>query len=301
MIPNSKSLHFFDLDGTLWDIDCKSWIIDKEEPHKPIIRLDKFEESKILSGLYIKDNLKIEYNGETYFISNNLFNEINKKKKIPIERLGISWIEFYDEKYINNTKVTFLFNNIYHLRNKNEYICLLSGRAHRERYGDILNTLRKKLQDIGIEIYKIYFVADKFYYRHDETISLNKLYILIEHLVGLKIDDGKFKAYKQDWFNNVYFYDDEKMNIDYANDVQMIFDRVLKNTDDDLFKMVIDRVNKNEINLTTNLITNNEINPFKTKKIQLKAPLKYPIKVNERIKNFNGFINESGISTRKEE
>lgn len=293
MVPNSKNLHFFDLDGTLWNIDCKVWIIDKEEPHKPIIRLDNFETNKIISGFYIKDNQKVEYNGENYFISNDLFNEINKKKKLPIERIGISWIEFNDEKYINNTKVTFLFNNIRHLRNKDEYICLLSGRSHRERHAEILNTLRKKLQDIGIEIYKIYFVSDKFHYRHDENISLNKLNILIEHLIGLKIDEGKFKSYKQDWFSNIYFYDDEKMNIDYANDVQKIFDRVLKNTDDELFKLIMDRLSKNKMTLTNNLITNNEINPFETTKVTLKSPSKYPIKVNEHIKNFNKFLNES--------
>lgn len=291
MQPNSKSLHMFDLDGTLWKIDCKVWIIDKEEPHKPIIRLDSFEVNKIINGVYIKDNLKMEYNGDSYFISNELFNEVNKKKRIPIERFGISWIEFNDEKYINNTKATFLFNNIRHLRNKDEYICLLTGRAHRDRHADILNTLRKKLQDIGIEIYKIYFVADKFYYKQNENISLNKLNVLIEHLIGLKIEDGEFKPYKQDWFNNVYFYDDEKMNIDYANDVQKIFDRVLKNTDDELFKLVMDRLNNNVITLTNNLVTNNEINPFETNKVTLKSPQKYPIKITERVKNFNGFLN----------
>jgi len=292
MVPNTKKLHVFDLDGTLWNIDCKIWIIDKEEPHKPILRIDRFEESKILSGLYIKDNFKIEYNGESYFISNKLFNEINKKKKLPIERLGISWIEFNDEKYINNSKVTLLFNNIRHLRNNGDYICILSGRAHRDRHADILNTLRKKLQDIGIEIYKIYFVADKFYYKHNEMVSLNKLHILIEHLVGLKIDEGKFKSYKQDWFSDIYFYDDEKMNIDYANDVQKIFDRILKNTDDELFKLIMDRLSKNELTLTNNLVTNNEINPFETTKVQLKSPSRYPIKVNERIKNFKKFLNK---------
>jgi len=290
MIPNNKPIHMFDLDGTLWDIDSRVWILDKEESHKPIIRLDSFELNKILNGLYKSDGLKVEYNGQEYFISKDIFNRVNKKKRLPIERLGLSWIEFYDDKYINNSKSTFLFNNIRHLRNKLDYICLLTGRSHRERHAKILNELRKKLMDIGIDIYKIYFVSDKFHYRQTEDISLNKVHVLLEHLVGIKIEDGKFVPFKQDWYNDVYFYDDEKMNIDYANDIQNIFDRLLKNTDDDLFKVIIDRMSKNEIVLNTNLVTNNEVNLFETTKIILKSPTKFPIKMNdEYVKNFNNF------------
>jgi len=291
MRPNSKKMHVFDLDGTLWNIETKVWILDKETPHKPIIRLNNYEISKIVSGLYKSDGLKIEYNGSEYYISKELFNKINKKKKISIERIGLSWIEFYDENYINNTKTVFLFKNINHLRNRGEYITLLSGRSNRDRHANILNELRKKLMDIGIEIYKLYFVSDKFYYKHDETISLAKVHRLLEHMVGLKIEDGKFISFKQDWFNDVYFYDDEKKNIDYANDIQTIFNRLMLKTDDDLFKLIIERITDNEIFLTNNLVSNNEINLFETTKVKLMKPDKYPIKIeSEYVKNFNKFI-----------
>jgi len=291
MKPINKPIHFWDLDGTLWDIDNRIWIIDKEEPHKPIIRIDNYEKQKMLSGLYIKDGLKIQYNGEEYFISNKMFEKINKKKIIPIERLGVSWIEFIDDSYINNSKTKFLFNNIRHLRNQDVNICILTGRSNRVRHADILNELRKKLSEIGIEIYKIYFVSDKFYQRHNDNISLDKVHILLEHLVGLQIKDGKFKPFKQDWFNKVYFYDDEKMNIDYANDIQKIFDRVLKNTDDELFKLIIERLNSYDCVLSNNLVTNNDINLFDTHEIVLKSPSKFPIKMDDSyIKDFNKFI-----------
>ena len=148
--------------------------------------------------------------------------------------------------------------------------------------------------DIGIEIYKIYFVSDKFFYTHNETISLNKIHRLLEHLIGLKIEDGKFVPFKQDWFNKVYFYDDEKLNIDYANDIQVIFNRIMKETDDDLFKLVIERIKNNEVILINNLITNNEVNLFETTEIKLEEPDKFPIKIDsEYVKNFNKFVNES--------
>jgi hypothetical protein len=298
MKPINKAIHFFDLDGTLWNIDNKIWIIDKEKPYKPIIRLDNYEQQKILSGLYIKDKLKIEYNGEEYFISNKIFNKINKKKKISIERLGISWIEFIDDNYINNSKTDFLFKNIKHLKNKDDvHICLLTGRTNRKKHAKILNELRKKLNDNGINMYKIYFISEKFYQKHKEIISLNKIHILLEHLIGLKIKDGKFIPFKQDWFNEVYFYDDEKMNIDYANDIQKIFNRILKNTDDDLFKLVSERINTYKCILYNNLITNNDINLFDTKQIILKMPSKYPIRIKDdnHIKKYDKFIDKNNL------
>ena len=81
MIPLNKKLHFFDLDGVLWSMDSRVWVIDKEEPSNPIMRLDKFETNRILSGFYIKEELEISYNGEKYHISENLFNRIKKPTK----------------------------------------------------------------------------------------------------------------------------------------------------------------------------------------------------------------------------
>ena len=81
------------------------------------------------------------------------------------------------------------------------------------------------------------------------------------------------------------------MNIDYANDVQNILNRILKNTDDDLFKMVVERLNT-KISLTNNLVTNNKVNLFESTNVILKSPAKFPIK-DEYIKKFNKFLDES--------
>jgi len=278
MKPNNNKIHFFDLDGVLWETDSKVWVVDKEKPSIPIIRLSKQEINKILSGVYLKEELEIEYNGEIFYISNDIFNRINRKKKISIERLGLSWIEFYDADYINNSKVKHELKNILHLQNTNDIICILTGRAYQDRHAKILNNLRLSLLDIGLSIYKVYFVSKRFYYKQNNEISLNKAHILLEHMIGIKIEDGAFIPIKQDWYNNVYFYDDDKTNIDYANDIQTLFDRIMKKTDDELFLTIIDRIKKNDITLVTNLVTNNDANRFYTKKIILTEPIRYPLK-----------------------
>ena len=72
-----KEIAFFDLDGTLWSIKNDDvWIIDKEKPYKPVIILDKIEFSMISNGKYKLDELPLEYNGQTYYISKDLFDRM---------------------------------------------------------------------------------------------------------------------------------------------------------------------------------------------------------------------------------
>jgi FMN phosphatase YigB (HAD superfamily) len=52
-----KEIHFFDLDGTLWNIDSKVWIVDKENPKLPLLKLDKSEFELIKNGVYKKDDI----------------------------------------------------------------------------------------------------------------------------------------------------------------------------------------------------------------------------------------------------
>ena len=291
--PNKKSIHFFDLDGSLWSVDSRAWIIDKEQPQTPIIILNSFEINKILNGLYIKDELKIDYSGKQYYISKDIFKRINNKKKLPIERLGLSWTEFHDKKHLENTQFKLLFKNIEHLSNEDVYISLLTARADRKKHSQLLNSLRVRLKDIGLNIYKIYFVSKFFQERNNSEIALNKTYVLLEHLIGLKIEDGKFIPILQDWFSDIHFYDDEFLNIDYVNDIQTVFDRLLKNTEDDVFNMILEKVKNYNLNITTNLISNNDVNRFIKKTITLKEPIKFQVKLSERyLMKYKDFLME---------
>lgn len=273
MKPNGE-IHFFDLDGTLWNIHFNVWVIDKEKPHKPIIKLGNYETHKILNGLYIDHGNKIDYNGETFFISNELLEKIQKKRKIDLDRLGLSWIEALNTEYINNSKINYLLYNINHLKNEN--IIILTGRSNRRSNADILNKLRLKLKEKDIDIFKIYFVGDKFFKRHNNSISINKTRVLLEHLVGVQIEDGEFIKIKQDWFDTIYFYDDEIQNINYANDINKYLNDVLqKTTDVEIKDIVLKRIEENDLLLINNLVTNNQANLFKTYSIKLIIPAKF--------------------------
>lgn len=290
----NKKIAFFDLDGTLWNIHSDIWIIDKERPYKPVMKIPSLDFSLIRNGMYQRDELPLDYNGQKFYISKELFNKIQKKTKSQnINRFGISFNNFYDKSILNKSKVDYLLDNIEHLRGKKDVaIGLLTARSNKVTHSDVINDLRLKLKDMGISLDKIYFVGDKFKVYYDEDSSLKKVHILLEHLIGFKIKDSKFVSLRQDWYPEVHFYDDLKGNIEYANDVQKVLNDLVKNTDDDLLSIIVERINTNNIKLINYLITNNDVNRFEMNKIEIVEPDKFPI-FEKKIETYENFeLNE---------
>jgi hypothetical protein len=284
----NKEIVFYDLDGTLWNIKNEDvWIIDKDKPYKPVLILSQLDFSLIKAGKFIKDELPLEYNGQKYYISKDLFERIKKKSGSEnIERFGVSFIPMLRKEILDKRELDILSHNIEHLRyNKFVDIGLLTARSNQKNHSDLVNKLRIELKKIGIEISKIFFVGSGV---HSGVDPNKKTLVLLEHLIGLKIKDGRFVSIKQDWYKKVSFYDDDIKNIDYANDIQDTFEDILRKTDDELFRIIIDRVKSFPLTLETYLVVDNELNRFKKTSIVLREPMRYPIK--EKLGSFESFM-----------
>ena len=267
-----NEISFFDLDGTLWNIKNEEiWVIDKEKPYKALLTISHNEFALIRAGIYKKDNTQLSYNGQNYFISKELFEIIKKKSGSDnIERFGISFIPLVRKEILDKRELEILTKNIEHLRyNKFVDIGLLTARTNQRNHMDLLNKLRLELKKINIEISKIFFTGEGST-RKDPR---KKTYVLLEHLIGLKIRDGKFVPIKQDWYKKVSFYDDDVSCVSYANDIQTYLNDLLRNTDNETFRIIIDRIKENKLTLETNLITNNDTNRFKKNVIILEEPI----------------------------
>lgn len=285
-----KENHFFDLDGTLVDVKHFIWVIDKEKPNEPLIKLTPLDFSLIKYNFYKNDDILIEYDGQQFFISEQLFYNIQKKKKLPIERIGFSFVEFKNKEHINSDNFDFLYSNIEHLIGTKKYISFLTARSNRYKHGDFLNKLRFILDNLNLKLYKIYFVGRKHEIYHRSYLSFRKSLILLEHLIGLKIKNNQFIKEKQDKFDEIYFYDDNDMNFEYVNNLQGIFEKIFNNTDNELKDIILGRINENPI-LYNNFITSNEINKFFTNQINLHYPTKFSVFENNKyLLNFNGFL-----------
>ena len=280
LIDMNKEIAFFDLDNTLWYIKSDIWIIDKNKPNVPILKISPIEFALIKSGIYIKDDISIEYNGEEFYISVDMLDRILRKNRfIRIKDLGVSYAEYFDDDILNKKEVTLLIDNIKHLINKNIEIGVLTARSDRKKHSNLLNKLRLKLLEYGLEIDKIYFVSESIKISGSCNFSYDKNKVLLEHLIGLTIDDNKFLPIKKDSYNKIYFYDDVKFNFMSINGMQEYFDFLIKNSDDDCVDFITNRF-QNNLEIVNCLITNNEENPFDTSIIKLNQPIKYPIKIS---------------------
>jgi hypothetical protein len=279
----NKIIHFFDLDGTLWKINTCAWVIDKENPAEPLIRLNKNDLFDLINGVFKNDELLIDYDGQEYWFSQAMLDKIMKNKKSikDEKRIGLSFIEFNNPNFFK--KLDFYKENLRHLINadKNFDLGIISARFSVENDSNLLKALKNELENIGLMINKFYYVCDFFNVKNNDRINFKKNDILLEHLIGFHIKGDHFIPIKQDSYNEIYFYDDEIQNINTANNIQLQLEEYLKNTDDEVFNRIIERIKSKPI-LYTNLVTNNGMNRFKTTKIELHIPIKFPVKLDER-------------------
>lgn len=277
----NKELAFFDLDNTLWYIRSDVWVIDKNKPSDPILKISPIEFALIKNGVYVKDDILVEYNNEKFFISRDMMERIQRKSKnIRLGNIGISYVEFFDDDILNKKDVQLLLNNIKHLIGKDVEIGVLTARSDRKKHANLLNKLRIKLKEYGLEINKIYFVSESIRaIGHFDKVVYDKNKVLLEHLIGLTIENNKFLPIKKEAYNKVYFYDDVKSNILNSNNLQEYFDFLVRNSEDECIEFINNRLKNNMVILVNNLVTNNELNPFETTTIKLLSPIKFPIKV----------------------
>ena len=285
---NNKKIAFFDLDGCLWDNDYEVWVIDKDHPSKPLHVLNPIEFALIKKGHYKKEDICLDYNGQKFYISEELSKRLQKKSHTEnIERFGISLMPMVDKKLLNKSKLEIYIKNIEHLRyNKHVDIGILTARSNQRTNSDILNKLRLELENIGINIKKIFFVGESV---NKGQNYMNKVNVLLEHLTGFKIKGGKFVPLKQDWYPNVSFYDDDTQNIHYANDIQKFFEEILRKTDDELFHLILERLDTVKIKLDNYLVTTNDTNRFVKSSVTLEKPTRFPIR-ESRLMTFEKFI-----------
>jgi hypothetical protein len=270
-----KSLHLFDLDYTLWKIDAKLAVIDKNDPKNIIFRIPA-EEVNFMKDFYKPFNLKVSYNGYDWYLNEKTWNKIkNLKKGLELKDIGISFREYNDSEILENQiqKTDYLLENLNHLKNNHIEIGFVTARSSKKNHKKNLETLIEKIErKLHTNVNKIYFVNDIDNNNNSDTTSYRKAKIVLEYLTGFKIKGNKFIDLKQTKFNNISFYDDEVKNIDAVQNIQRNLERFLIRTDLEVKKTIIESLKTNKICYKTYLITQNKIEPFIIKEFILLPP-----------------------------
>ena len=117
-----KQTVYIEPEGMIYDLDARLWIIDYKEPTKCLYRLSKAEHIAVLTNLYTKSGLKINYCSQDYFISEEILENASKnsRRKLNIDKINISCAEFFMPKEIsiNVNNTLFDFGIMNHFINK---------------------------------------------------------------------------------------------------------------------------------------------------------------------------------------
>ena len=276
--------HFFDL-NSLITMNSKVWIVNTRTPNKPLIRISKSEFNLLRKGVYKKDNINFNIDGQTYWLSEELFNKIKIKSKnnnVNISELSFSMQEFMNKDIIENGDFTIHLENIRHLKNSQDDIYVICSKNSKRSYESLIEKLEEKLLDFGLKIKNFYFISETFYNRDRDDIVHKKVRLVLQHIIGLKTADTKFTEEEITKYDQVSLYDDDINTIKLAKGINDVLQFLVKNSDDEVKEKVKEVLKMEECELIINQVTFNKVNTFIITKVELN--------LNKIVRTFENFI-----------
>lgn len=264
MNDKKKIAHAFDLDSTDWSANAMWWVVDKECPDKPIIKVSADEGRLIMQGFYKKQNLAIKYNGQDGWLSPGVSDRIQRKRKLPLSQIGLSMREFYTEmdplskahKIAETVKAVKLSPEHDHL------IVLLTNFPGDNKA--LLAELRSELEKLpdGVTItIRLQCNAGRQLTTLTAAASLKHTVEVLELVVGLTVAKDRFVPVEATKCDLVKFYTDDSAMIESLKGANTLFRSFVSRTDatlkDEVRKNLVDSPGVIRImQFTTNLLNN---------------------------------------------
>ena len=230
-----NNAHIFNIDNLLIDIDRKVWIIDKTDPSKYLIRINKADYDLIKSGVFKSDNLPLNFNGNVYWISSNIFDKLKKITKIDKSKeLSFSFREYTDPDTIQDMKIDYDLTPINHLKNTNDDIFFVSTKGSEKKYGHLYTKLVDELREKGLIVKQVYYLNQSFFSQNKDSNIKKLCYVMISNLLGKEIEeDGLLDDLDRD-YKEVNYYDTNYVTIHKIDSQFESFLRMINNDDIDV-------------------------------------------------------------------
>jgi hypothetical protein len=263
--------HFFDL-NTLITINSKVWIVENTNPNTPLLRISKHEFNLIKKGVYKNFNIKVKLSGNDYWISEEIYNNLKvscKNKKANIADLAFSMQEFMNPEIIEKGDYQIHIENIRHLKNTQDDIFIICSKNSKKAYEPIIEKLEDKIKEFGLTIKKYFFISETFYNKDKAEIVNAKTKLLLQFLIGLKIEDNKFINEEVERYDGVTLYEDD------ANTVKMLMNAndtlhfLVNNTEEALKEQIRTTIKDKECEIIIKQVTFNKANIFIDSKVEL--------------------------------
>lgn len=263
--------HFFDID-TILQLDNKVWLIDKQSPNIPLLKISKSDFELIKSGIYKKQSNMIKFSGVEYWVPTKMLELIKikcKKHNVDFSNLAFSLQEFMNQEIIDMLDYKINYDNILHLKNTNDDIYIICSKNSKRNYEMIISKIEDKLKENGLQIKKYYFISETYFNRNQDDICYKKVRLILQHLVGFRTDGDKLTEEEVKQYDEIFFYDDEELSISQSIDINKLLMFLLSNTDSTVKNRIKQLLKEKEIVLYTNKVTSNKVNKFITTKVMI--------------------------------
>jgi len=263
--------HFIDLDIIL-KTESKPWIVSKENPNIPILKMEPSDFKLFQSGIYRNQNNKIEFNGKTFWLSNEFMNKVKlsaKKYRADISNLAISLQEYLNPQLIENIPFELdlsIFNSII---NTDDDIYIICSKNTKRNYEKQIEKLEEKLKEKGLKIKDFYYISETFQNRDEDNISHLKVKLILQHLIGLKTEGDKIINEEITDYTKITFYDDSKPTIELAKRINHVLESLLIKTEKEVKLKVKDKIYEVDNVLIVKEYTHNKSKRFNETIVQL--------------------------------
>lgn len=263
--------HFIDLDIIL-KTESKPWIVSKENPNIPILKMEPSDFKLFQSGIYRNQNNKIEFYGKTYWLSNEFMNkvELSAKKYISdVSNLAISLQEHLKPQLIESIPFELdlsIFNSII---NTDDDIYIICSKNTKRNYEKQIEKLEEKLKEKGLKIKDFYYISETFQNRDEDNISHLKVKLILQHLIGLKTEGDKIINEEITDYTKITFYDDSKPTIELAKRINHVLESLLIKTEKEVKLKVKDKIYEVDNVLIVKEYTHNKSKRFNETIVQL--------------------------------
>lgn len=263
--------HFIDLDIIL-KTESKPWIVSKENPNIPILKMEPSDFKLFQSGIYRNQNNKIEFNGKTFWLSNEFMNKVKlsaKKYRADVSNLAISLQEYLNPQLIENIPFELdlsIFNSII---NTDDDIYIICSKNTKRNYEKQIEKLEEKLKEKGLKIKDFYYISETFQNRDEDNISHLKVKLILQHLIGLKTEGDKIINEEITDYTKITFYDDSKPTIELAKRINHVLESLLIKTEKDVKLKVKDKIYEVDNVLVVKEYTHNKSKRFNETIVEL--------------------------------
>ena len=264
--------HFFDLD-ILLTTKSQPWIISKDNPSVPIMKIPPSDFNLFRSGIFKKQNNRIDFNGKTFWLSTDFWEKLKvkaKSNKLDISRLAISLQEYLNKDLIDNIPFELSLDVFRTIVNTNDDIYIICSKNTKRNYETQVQKFEEKLKEKGLQIKNYYYISETFINRNDDEIAFKKARLVLQHMVGFKTNDDRFTGDPIPKYHEIYYYDSDPKTIQLMKDINDVLHSLTEKADDSVKEMIKDVIKKDTCRLFTNFWTGNQVNKFLTSQVDLK-------------------------------